>query len=42
MMQNEAEFPNPRVFDPDRHIKDGQINPDILNAIPLSFGFGRR
>jgi hypothetical protein len=41
-MQNEDMFSNPHVFNPDRHIKDGGINQDILNPIPPSFGFGRR
>ncbi|RXW24077.1 hypothetical protein EST38_g1779 [Candolleomyces aberdarensis] len=42
MMQNEEMFPNPHVFDPDRHIKNGRINEDTINPIPPSFGFGRR
>ncbi|KAJ2912527.1 hypothetical protein MD484_g7884, partial [Candolleomyces efflorescens] len=42
MMQNEDVFPHPQVFNPDRHLKDGQINGDLLNPIPPSFGFGRR
>ena len=43
MMQNEAMFPNPQVFDPDRHIdEDGRIRKDMIDPVPPSFGFGRR
>ncbi|KAJ2921472.1 hypothetical protein H1R20_g15624, partial [Candolleomyces eurysporus] len=42
IMQNGELFPNPHVFDPDRHIKNGQINQDIIDPIPPSFGYGRR
>ncbi|KAJ2921469.1 hypothetical protein H1R20_g15623, partial [Candolleomyces eurysporus] len=42
MMQNEDMFPDPHAFNPERHIKDGRINQDLLDPISPNFGFGRR
>jgi hypothetical protein len=30
------------TFKPERYLKDGKINPDILDPMVATFGFGRR
>ena len=33
---------NPMEYDPERHLKDGKLNPDAMNSDSVAFGFGRR
>ena len=35
-------YPNPETFNPDRFLKDGKINPLVLNPEDRVFGTGRR
>ncbi|KAF6757369.1 cytochrome P450 [Ephemerocybe angulata] len=42
ILRNPAHYDNPNEFNPGRHIKDGQINKDILDPYTVAFGFGRR
>lgn len=42
MLHHEASYPDPFAFNPDRFIKDGILDPDILNPEVAAFGFGRR
>lgn len=42
MLQDPQDYPNPETFTPERFIKDGDINPDVLDPMRLAFGFGRR
>ncbi|KAJ3002115.1 hypothetical protein NUW54_g6025 [Trametes sanguinea] len=35
-------YPEPDRFYPERFIKDGKSNPDVLDPATLIFGFGRR
>ncbi len=35
-------YPNPDIFAPERFLKDGMPNPDILDPQDVAFGFGRR
>ena len=35
-------YPNPEVFNPDRFLKDGKINPLVLDPEDRAFGTGRR
>jgi hypothetical protein len=34
--------PNPRTFNPDRFLLDGNLNPDVPNPANMTFGFGKR
>ncbi|KAH6916318.1 O-methylsterigmatocystin oxidoreductase [Coprinopsis sp. MPI-PUGE-AT-0042] len=35
-------FENPMEFNPERYLKDGKINPDVLDPEDVAFGYGRR
>ena len=42
MFRNESVYPNAHIFNPDRFLKDGQIDPDVKDPEALAFGYGRR
>lgn len=42
MLHNPVVYPNPEIFQPERYIKDGLLNPDAPNPASVVFGFGRR
>jgi cytochrome P450 len=42
MLNDPKEYPEPEKFNPDRFMKDGDINPEIRDPNMLAFGFGRR
>ncbi|KAF8799127.1 cytochrome P450 [Phlegmacium glaucopus] len=42
MLHNEAEYPDPSAFKPERFLKDGQLDPNIRDPAAIAFGFGRR
>ncbi|KAJ7578020.1 cytochrome P450 [Mycena floridula] len=42
MLHDENIYPEPFAFNPDRFMKDGKLNPDVLNPEAIIFGFGRR
>jgi hypothetical protein len=42
MLHNEADYPNPELFRPERFLKEGKLNNDVRDPIAISFGFGRR
>ena len=35
-------FNNPMKFQPERYLKDGKLNPDVMDPDSAVFGFGRR
>ncbi|KAJ8518596.1 hypothetical protein ONZ45_g4351 [Pleurotus djamor] len=42
MLHDEEHYPDPWKFNPDRFMKDGQLNKDIKDPMSAAFGFGRR
>ena len=42
MLNNEADYPDPSSFKPERYIKNGQLDPNIQDPALIAFGFGRR
>ncbi|KAH9889919.1 cytochrome P450 [Cubamyces lactineus] len=42
VMHNPQYYPEPDKFDPDRFIRDGKLDPDVLDPASFVFGFGRR
>ena len=42
IMHNPQTFENPLEFIPERYLKDGQIDPSVLDAETGAFGYGRR
>ena len=35
-------YPDAHAFNPDRFLKDGQIDPDVKDPEQVLFGYGRR
>lgn len=35
-------FNNPMEYQPERYLKDGKLNPDVMDPDSAAFGFGRR
>jgi len=42
MLNNEADYPDPSSFNPERYLKNGQLDPNIRDPALMAFGFGRR
>ena len=42
IFRDESVYPNAHIFNPNRFLKDGQINPDVKDPERLTFGYGRR
>lgn len=42
ILHDEQVYPDPLVFNPDRFMKDGKIDPEVLDPTVAAFGFGRR
>ena len=41
-MHDTSRFEDPLEFKPERYLKDGKLNPEILDPEAASFGYGRR
>ena len=42
ILYDEKFYSQPELFNPDRFMKDGKINPDVFDPMTVAFGFGRR
>ncbi|PSR73371.1 hypothetical protein PHLCEN_2v10663 [Hermanssonia centrifuga] len=42
MLHNPEDYPNPGVFNPDRFVRNGELDPDVRDPSTIAFGFGRR
>ncbi|EMD39781.1 hypothetical protein CERSUDRAFT_112052 [Gelatoporia subvermispora B] len=42
ILHNPEEYPFPEEFQPERFIKDGQLNPEVRDPATIAFGSGRR
>ncbi|TFK25364.1 cytochrome P450 [Coprinopsis marcescibilis] len=42
MLHNEKDYPDAMTYNPSRFIKDGAINPAVLDPRKMFYGFGRR
>ncbi|TFK85205.1 cytochrome P450 [Polyporus arcularius HHB13444] len=42
IMHDPKIYPNPDVFEPERYLKNGVLNPDAPNPNDIVFGYGRR
>lgn len=41
LLHDEKDYPDPNTFNPERFLKDGEIDPDVRSP-EAAFGFGRR
>ena len=41
-MHDPEVFDDPMIFQPERYLKDGKLNPDVRDPDSAVFGFGRR
>ncbi|RDB18414.1 hypothetical protein Hypma_000390 [Hypsizygus marmoreus] len=42
MLHKESTYPDPFTFNPERFLKDGQLDPSVKDPAHAAFGFGRR
>jgi cytochrome P450 len=42
MFHDESVYPDAHTFNPERFLKDGQINPDVKDPEQMLFGYSRR
>ena len=41
-MHDPKVFDNPMEYQPERYLKDGKLNPDVMGPECVAFGYGRR
>ena len=42
ILHDEKLYPQPEMFQPERFLKNGKLNPDVLDPERVAFGYGRR
>ena len=42
ILHDPKSFNNPMEFQPERYLKDGKPNPDVIDPAVVAFGYGRR
>ena len=42
IVHDSKHFNDPMIYQPERYLKDGILNPDVLDTDSIAFGFGRR
>ena len=42
VLHDPKSFNNPMEYDPERYLKDGKLNRDMMDSDSVAFGFGRR
>jgi len=42
ILHDPKSFNNPMEYQPERYLKDGKLNPDIMDPASVAFGYGRR
>ena len=42
IMHDPKHFSNPMEYQPERYLKDGRLNPDVMDPASVAFGYGRR
>ncbi|KAF9554678.1 cytochrome P450 [Agrocybe pediades] len=42
LLQDEHHYPEPDLYNPDRFMRDGKLNPEIRDPTQIVFGYGRR
>ena len=42
MLNDERVYPEPRIFKPERFLKNGQLDSSVRDPMDIAFGFGRR
>ncbi|KAI0634616.1 cytochrome P450 [Trametes polyzona] len=41
-LRDPRNYVNPEAFDPERFLKDGKLNPNVIDPAKIAFGYGRR
>lgn len=42
ILMDEKAYPEPSIFNPERFLKNGKVDPSVRNPTIAAFGFGRR
>ena len=42
ILHDPKSFNNPMEFQPERYLKDGKLNPHVMDPTVVAFGYGRR
>jgi cytochrome P450 len=42
MLNDERDYPEPRIFNPKRFLKNGKLDTSVRDPMDVGFGFGRR